>query len=173
MLTLTTQFGNMLAIGLRFKYLTIMRKKNHFIKAAFYMFAFLLLQISVSAQSSIKGKVTDAAMVPAAYGITVTPPATYYTQPAVAYVGTSTEKLGKIALQKWVSLFFTGLEAWFDWRRTGLPVIVPGVDNLNNNRVPVRFIYPLSEQALNKANRDAAVARQGVDDINTLIWIAK
>ena len=88
------------------------------------MFAFLLLQISVSAQSSIKGKVTDAAMVPAAYGITVTPPATYYTQPAVAYVGTSTEKLGKIALQKWVSLFFTGLEAWFDWRRTGLPVIV-------------------------------------------------
>jgi hypothetical protein len=114
-----------------------------------------------------------AAMVPAAYGITVTPPATYYTQPAVAYVGTSTEKLGKIALQKWVSLFFTGLEAWFDWRRTGLPVIVPGVDNLNNNRVPVRFIYPLSEQALNKVNRDAAVARQGVDDINTLIWIAK
>jgi hypothetical protein len=114
-----------------------------------------------------------AAMVPAAYGITVTPPATYYTQPAVAYVGTSTEKLGKIALQKWVSLFFTGLEGWYDWRRTGLPVIVPGADNLNNNRVPVRFIYPLSEQALNKANRDAAVARQGVDDINTLVWIAK
>ena len=68
-----------------------------------------------------------AAMVPAAYGITVTPPATYYTQPAVAYVGTSTEKLGKIALQKWVSLFFTGLEGWFDWRRTGLPIIVPGL----------------------------------------------
>jgi hypothetical protein len=60
-LTLTTQFGNMPAIGLRFKYQTIMRKKSHFLKAAFYMFAFLLLQISVSAQSSIKGKVTDAA----------------------------------------------------------------------------------------------------------------
>jgi hypothetical protein len=53
-----------------------------------------------------------AAMVPAAYGITVTPTAAYYTQPAVAYTGSSSEKLGKIALQKWVSLFFTGLEGW-------------------------------------------------------------
>ncbi len=114
-----------------------------------------------------------AAMVPSAYGITVMPAASYYTQPAVAYTGTSTEKLGKIALQKWVSLFFTGLEGWFDWRRTGLPVIVPGQDNLNNNRVPVRFIYPLAEQALNATNRAAAVTRQGADDINTLVWIAK
>lgn len=114
-----------------------------------------------------------AAMVPAAYGINVTPAASYYTQPAVAYTGTSAEKLGKIALQKWVALFFTGLEGWFDWRRTGLPVIVPGQDNLNNNRVPVRFIYPLAEQALNATNRAAAVTRQGADDINTLIWIAK
>jgi len=114
-----------------------------------------------------------AAMVPAAYGINVTPPASYYTQPAVAYTGTNAEKLNKIALQKWVSLFFTGLEGWFDWRRTGLPVIVPGQDNLNNNKVPVRFIYPLAEQALNAANRAAAVTRQGADDINTLVWIAK
>ncbi|MDP1972134.1 MAG: SusD/RagB family nutrient-binding outer membrane lipoprotein, partial [Sediminibacterium sp.] len=113
-----------------------------------------------------------AAMVPAAYGITVTPTASYYTQPAVAYTGSSAEKLGKIALQKWVSLFFTGLEGWFDWRRTGLPVIVPGQDNLNNNKVPVRFIYPLAEQALNATNRAAAVTRQGADDINTLVWIA-
>lgn len=54
-----------------------------------------------------------------------------------------------------------------------MPVIVPGRDNLNNNKVPVRFIYPVAEQALNGANRAAAVTRQGTDDINTLIWIAK
>jgi hypothetical protein len=114
-----------------------------------------------------------AAMVPSSYGIIVTPTPSYYTQPAVAYTGTSTEKLGKIALQKWVSLFFNGLEGWFDWRRTGIPAVVPGIDNLNNNKVPVRFIYPLSEQALNASNRAAAVTRQGADDINTLIWIAK
>lgn len=114
-----------------------------------------------------------ASMVPASYGINVTPNANYFTQPAVAYTGTTQEKLEKIALQKWVALFFTGLEGWFDWRRTGMPVIVPGRDNLNNNKVPVRFIYPVAEQALNGANRAAAVTRQGTDDINTLIWIAK
>jgi hypothetical protein len=66
-----------------------------------------------------------------------------------------------------------GLEAWFDWKRTGLPEIIPGPDNLNNNLVPVRFIYPLSEQALNATNRAAAVQRQGPDNINTLTWVAK
>lgn len=112
-------------------------------------------------------------MVPASYGINVIPASTYFTQPQVAYTGTNQEKLEKIAYQKWISLFFNGLESWFDWRRTRMPAIIPGVDNLNGNRVPVRFIYPLSEQALNKSARAAAVARQGADDINTLMWIIK
>jgi hypothetical protein len=81
--------------------------------------------------------------------------------------------LSKIALQKWIALYFNGLEAWFDWKRTGLPEIVPGPGNLNNNLVPVRFIYPISEQALNATNRAAAVQRQGADNINTRTWIAK
>ncbi|MBW0177765.1 SusD/RagB family nutrient-binding outer membrane lipoprotein [Sediminibacterium sp.] len=112
-------------------------------------------------------------MIPSQYGINVTPPAGYYTQAGVAYAGTQTEKLEKIALQKWVALFFNGLEAWFDWRRTGMPAIIPGADNLNNNKVPLRYIYPLSEQSLNGKNRTEAVARQGADDLNTAIWIIK
>jgi hypothetical protein len=113
------------------------------------------------------------AVVPSSYGINVTPEASYYTQDAVAYTGTSAEKLSKIALQKWVAFYFNGLEAWFDWRRTGLPEIKPGPDNLNQGRVPVRFIYPLSEQSLNSAARQEAVTRQGVDDLNTRTWVAK
>ncbi|OJV14394.1 MAG: hypothetical protein BGO21_16830 [Dyadobacter sp. 50-39] len=112
-------------------------------------------------------------VVPSSYGINVTPDASYYMQPAVAYTGTSAEKLGKIALQKWIAYYFNGLEAWFDWRRTGMPEIKPGPDNLNQNRVPVRFIYPLSEQSLNGANREEAVKRQGTDDLNTRTWVAK
>ncbi|MDR6805772.1 hypothetical protein J2Y45_001919 [Dyadobacter sp. BE34] len=112
-------------------------------------------------------------VVPSSYGINVTPDASYFTQPAVAYTGTSAEKLGKIALQKWIAYYFNGLEAWFDWRRTGMPEIKPGPDNLNQNRVPVRFIYPLSEQSLNGANREEAVKRQGTDDLNTRTWVAK
>ena len=110
------------------------------------------------------------ATVPAEYGINVTPPATYFTQEGVAYTGTTQQKLNKIGTQKWIALMFNGLEAWFDWRRTGIPTVTPGPDNLNNNRVPVRYIYPQSEQSLNGTNRAEAVARQGTDDLNTPVW---
>ncbi len=112
-------------------------------------------------------------VVPAAYNLQIAMPTVYLTQPAVELTGTNTEILGKIALQKWIALYFNGLEAWFDWKRTGLPEIIPGPGNLNNNLVPVRFIYPISEQALNAATRAAAVQRQGADNINTRTWIAK
>ncbi len=108
--------------------------------------------------------------VPAAYGISVTPDPAYFTQPNVAYSGTQAEKLEKIGTQKWVALFFNGLEAWFDWRRTGIPAITPGPDNVNNDRVPVRFGYPTSEQLLNGDSYAAAVSRQGQDTYNTRVW---
>ena len=113
------------------------------------------------------------AIVPAAYGIDVTMPAAYLTQAAVAYNGTQTEKLAKIALQKWVAYYFNGLEAWFDWRRTGMPEILPLSSNLNGGNIPVRFIYPLKEQSLNGVNRAAAVTRQGPDNLNTKPWIIR
>lgn len=111
-------------------------------------------------------------VVPASYNLDIAMPANYLTQSAVDYSGTDTEKLAKIALQKWVALYFNGLEAWFDWRRTNMPEIVPGPANLNNDKVPVRYIYPLSEQSLNAENRAAAVQRQGnTDDLNTKMWL--
>jgi len=113
-------------------------------------------------------------IVPAQYNINVTMPANYLTQAQVEYTGTPAEKLSKIALQKWVALYFNGLEAWFDWRRTGMPEIVPGAANLNGNKVPIRYIYPLSEQSLNGTNRTKAVTAQGgTDDINTKMWLLK
>lgn len=111
-------------------------------------------------------------VVPASYGLNISMPAGYLAQPSVVLAGTDSEKLQKIALQKWIALYFNGLEAWFDWRRTGMPEIVPGPANLNNNKVPVRYIYPLSEQSLNTANRADAVQRQGnTDDLNTRMWL--
>jgi hypothetical protein len=112
-------------------------------------------------------------VVPSSYNISVTPPASYFTQAGVAYAGTPDEKLRKIALQKWIALYFNGLEAWFDWRRTGMPEIIPGADNLNGNKVPMRFPYPLSEQSLNGTNRAEAVSRLGGDDLNAIPWVAK
>lgn len=97
-------------------------------------------------------------------------PANYLDLPQTAYTGSKQELLNKIGFQKWVSLFFQGLEAWFDWRRTGIPTIIPGPSNQNNNMVPVRFRYPISEQALNAESYNAAVQRQGADDLNTKMW---
>ena len=109
-------------------------------------------------------------IVPASYGIDLAMPASFLTQSSVAYTGTTQEKLNKVATQKWIALFFNGLEAWYDWRRSGLPALTPGASNLNDNKIPIRYIYPLSEQSLNATNRTEAVSRQGADLINTPVW---
>jgi len=94
----------------------------------------------------------------------------YMAQSTVALTGSSDEKLAKIALQKWISLFYTGFEGWSDWRRTGMPEVVPGRDNVNGDLVPVRYQYPNSVKATNEDNYNAAVARMGLDNINTKLW---
>ena len=97
----------------------------------------------------------------------VTMPDDYLTRDGVAYDG----DLETIMTQKWLASFLVGFEAWYDYRRTGLPTfIIPGPDNVNNDVVPVRFFYPGDQQTLNTANYEAAVARQGPDDINTKVW---
>ena len=93
----------------------------------------------------------------------------YFAQSVVAYEGTAEEKLEKIGTQKWLALYFTGMEGWYDWRRTGYPEIVPGPAAFINT-VPVRYMYPGSAQALNEENYKVAVARQGEDAITTRVW---
>ncbi len=92
----------------------------------------------------------------------------YLSQPGVAYDG----KLETIITQKWLASFLVGYEAWYDFRRTGLPsLIIPGPDNVNEDVVPVRFMYPDVEQSLNADNYQAAVAAMGGDDnINVKGW---
>lgn len=103
------------------------------------------------------------------YGLT--PPVDYFNNPEVAFTGSQSDLLRKIGVQKWISLYFTGLEAWFDWRRTGYPALLPSVDNQNGDKIPVRYIYPFIEQSINGVNRTEAVTRMGGDDINTRMWI--
>lgn len=95
--------------------------------------------------------------------------ATYLAQGSVAYNGT----LEQIITQKWIALFMNGPEAWFDNRRTDLPVLTPGPDLcFNLPRVPVRFPYPDTEQSLNLTNLEAALAAQGMTepDLITPVW---
>ena len=101
----------------------------------------------------------------------VTMPIDYLTQPSVVLDGT--DNLTKILTQKWVALISNGHEAWFNVRRTGIPALVPGPDNMNDNRFPVRYFYPEGEQATNSIHYNEAVTRLGGDDINSKVWWEK
>ena len=73
--------------------------------------------------------------------------------------------------QKWLALYHSGIEPWFDWKRTGKPSFIQaGPGNLNGDNVPVRLKYPSLEQSVNKANYDAASNAMGGDEINSSSW---
>ncbi|WP_425235040.1 SusD/RagB family nutrient-binding outer membrane lipoprotein [Ulvibacterium sp.] len=90
----------------------------------------------------------------------------YLTQDEVAYDGS----LELLMTQKTLALWNVDYQGWFNYRRTGVPELVAGQDNLNQDRYPVRFLYPSSEQNLNEENYNRAVEAIGGDDINTKGW---
>lgn len=94
--------------------------------------------------------------------------ASYYAQSSVAYTGTQTEKLQKIGIQKWISLYMVGFEAWSEWRRTGIPAIPVGP--VGPGYVPRRILYPADELRINEANYRQAVSWLGADDLKTHVW---
>jgi hypothetical protein len=78
----------------------------------------------------------------------------------------------QIQTEKWISLYGQGIEAWTEWRRTGIPALTPAIEGVINE-IPSRYQYPPTEQALNGSNYDAAVAVQGADLLTTQIWWMK
>lgn len=95
-------------------------------------------------------------------------PDDYFTRENVVLDGSN--NLTKIMTQKWLSLISNGHEAWFNIRRTGIPALTAGPDNLNNGKYPVRYLYPEGEQATNAANYAEAAAAMGGDNINSKGW---
>jgi len=100
----------------------------------------------------------------------IVPDPSYFTQPGVAYTGTTDEKLYKIRIQKWFSLFYNGFEGWSEWRRTGVPKETMIGPSSAISAWPRRTRYPLSEQTVNTANYNAALQVQGPDDLLTKVW---
>ncbi|MFT2008238.1 SusD/RagB family nutrient-binding outer membrane lipoprotein [Pontibacter sp. 13R65] len=96
-------------------------------------------------------------------------PANYFDNPAAAYDGT----LERIMLQKYLALYFTDYQQWFEYRRTGLPVLPKAAGMMNNQQVPVRFRYPSNVQQMNGENYRKAVEQMGGDDINIKVWWEK
>lgn len=101
---------------------------------------------------------------------------TYYQQASVKYAGNTPTGLNQILLQKYLAFFQnSGWEAYFNWRRTGVPNFLTGTGTGNSGRIPRRFQYPASEQTTNNANWKDAVQRQfgGNDNINADMWLIK
>ncbi len=88
-----------------------------------------------------------------------------------------TNGLNKILLQKYMAFFQnSGWEAYYNFRRTGVPAFSTGVgigNAGNNNQIPKRWTYPNSEKQRNETNLSATLASQfgGKDDINGTIWL--
>ena len=86
--------------------------------------------------------------------------------------GSFEQQLEQIGIQFWLGVFPDGQEVFSNFRRTGYPALVPNnyPGNATGGRFPRRFLYPTSEQTLNRESYNAAVARQGTDDLLTRVW---
>lgn len=94
----------------------------------------------------------------------------YLANPDVAYTTAAGDWKQKIGTQHWLALYNRGLEGWTVWRRldfTGFkaPPLLTYAD------IPERFIYPIEEATLNKANLDVGIQMLGgADDANTHVF---
>lgn len=101
----------------------------------------------------------------------------YLNQPEIVYAGNNPTGLNQILTQKYLAFFQnSGQEAYFNYRRTGMPVFDVGPGTGNGGKIPKRWLYPLSEANNNSENYKAALQQQfgaEVDDLNMDIWINK
>lgn len=80
----------------------------------------------------------------------------------------------QIMEQKWIALYGQGIEAWTEYRRTGIPTLMAPALNTNNGVIPTRLPYPGSEESLNFNNFDSSLKRQGgANDKKLKLWFAK
>ncbi len=79
-------------------------------------------------------------------------------------------KMEKIHWQKYLSLLFTDMQQWIEYRRSGYPLLPVGPGLQNDGIMPTRLYYPISAQATNMQNYNAALETQGPDDLKTKMW---
>lgn len=100
----------------------------------------------------------------------------YIAQPSVKYAGNNETGLNQILTQKYIAFFQnSGMEAFYNQRRTGVPTFLTGVGTGNSGRIPKRWQYPSNERTTNGENLKAAITSQygATDDINATMWLLK
>ncbi|WP_114750594.1 SusD/RagB family nutrient-binding outer membrane lipoprotein [Pleomorphovibrio marinus] len=84
-------------------------------------------------------------------------------------MGNAMEQIGE---EYWVSTFLNGHESFANFRRTGYPALTP--NPYPGRDISGEFIrrlsYPDAEFAVNNQNIQAAISRQGPDNLDTRVW---
>jgi hypothetical protein len=100
----------------------------------------------------------------------------YFNQATVKYAGDNATGLSQILMQKYLSYARnSGYQAYYQWRRTGVPAFDAGPGTGNGGVIPRRWQYPSNEATSNATNYQAALQSQygGQDDINLDVWLVK
>lgn len=101
------------------------------------------------------------------WGGTTTEATAYEAQPGVVYDPVNWKK--SIGEQKWIALYNRGWDAWIEWRRLDYPQLTAPASAQSD--IPLRFIYPVNEQNINRVNYNAAASAIGGDEVTTkLFW---
>lgn len=88
--------------------------------------------------------------------------------------------IADIAYEKWVAMYMQGYSSWAEWRRwkaegndTKIGIVAPPNLLSNASGIPQRQGYGATAQSLNETNYNAAIAAQGADELNTVLWVFK
>ena len=86
--------------------------------------------------------------------------------------GNTASKLDRIALQKWLAHFPNGIQAYSDWRKSGIPNLQPTAQANNSGQgIPRRYVYGVNEYSYNPTGVNAAAARlSGGDKMTSKVW---
>lgn len=98
----------------------------------------------------------------------------YFNQPLVKYKGNNNDGLTQILTEKYFAYARnSGLQAYYQWRRTGVPEFSIGSGVGNGGKLPRRFQYPSNELSTNADNLSKALKSQfgGADDIFKDVWM--
>jgi hypothetical protein len=126
----------------------------------------------IKAELAQRGYIADAAghyvkgVKAAIEQVKAVAPANYFDNVQAQYNGT----LERIMLQKYYALYFTDYQQWFEYRRTGLPVLPTTTAILNGGVMPSRFTYPDNQQIKNTENYQEAIKMIEGDNINSKVW---
>ena len=74
--------------------------------------------------------------------------------------------------QIWAATLLNEYEGFANWRRTGFPALTPVnfPGNVTGGTIPRRMRYREQEQVANPDNYNAAVSKQGPDELTTRVW---